>query len=211
MNPFGYDSVESLQDEPGGPFAHQQWYEPKKKREFGPKPGKTASAVYDFVELFLVLTVVIVVLTTFFVRYSVVDGPSMERTLFDNEKLLVSDFLYTPKQGDIVIFQLNDLYDTPLVKRIIATEGQTVEIKTDGVYVNGVCYDDSFVYLDMESTVYRYTPMAPIVVPEGHVFVMGDHRNHSTDSRAFGCVDERNILGRVVLRLFPFSSFGKVE
>ena len=156
----------------------------------GPFGLRIASSLYDFVEMIGAITVVIILCFSFVVRLNVVDGPSMENTLHTGEYLVVSDLFYKPTRGDIVVLQSPEAaeqYRKPLVKRVIATEGQTVDIdmSTGNVTVDG------------------------IAVTDGHVFVMGDNRNNSADSRlsAIGLIDERCIVGKVLLRVFPFDKF----
>ena len=133
----------------------------------------------------------------------------MENTLHNGEHLIISDAFYSPKRGDVIVCED---YSTglrkPIVKRIIALGGDTVEITADKVYVNGEELTEDYVNID--SDVYVYTPMS-CTVPEGEVFVMGDHRNNSSDSRVFGTVREDAILGKVIVRFYPFDKFGKIE
>ena len=150
----------------------------------------------------------------------------MEQTLYEGEQLLVSDLCYTPKQGDILIFhQTSDIYDQfnePIVKRVIATEGEFVKIdyiqskvyvSADNVFTEDEVQSEDYIiegkphYLAYTANVFVYE------VPEGHLFVMGDNRPVSADSRypAVDFVDERRVLGKVLFRVTPFSKFGKVE
>jgi len=141
--------------------------------------------------------------------------------------LVISDLFYTPKQGDIVVFhQTSDTYERfnePIVKRVIATGGQYVKIdytagrvyvSDDDVFTDNELLDESG-YAYISGGVWKNAGHEPEVfaVPEGHLFVMGDNRNNSSDSRsvAIGCVDERRVLGRVLIRLTPFSAFGRVN
>ena len=153
----------------------------------------------------------LIVLLLFF-RHSPVVGSSMYPTLKDGDILIVSTFNYTPKNGDIIVCQSESYgLDTPLVKRVIATEGQTVTIDYQSwtVSVDGVTLDEGYINKDT-------APMNPsnyltetFTVPENHLFVMGDNRNGSTDSRdeRIGFIDERYVLGKVSIRLLPFSEF----
>lgn len=161
---------------------------------------------FDFLEICIYTLVAVLLITTFFFRHSIVDGSSMEQTLSDKEHLILASFLYTPETGDIVVCEdYSTSLRKPIVKRVIATEGQTVEIYgPKDVYVDGVPIDQSYAFVDgRDDTVY------PIVhtVAEGHVFVMGDHRNASTDSRVIGDVSVDSIIGKVVLRFSPFTIF----
>ncbi|MFA5562076.1 MAG: signal peptidase I [Eubacteriales bacterium] len=172
---------------------------------------RVATYCYEFIELMAFTVMTVLLITTFFVRHSIVVGPSMDRTLAAGEHLIISDFMYTPKPGDIVVFDDEDLhYTTPLVKRVIAVEGQTVRITHDSVFVDGVELDEPYVYTGDALPGYGYAPLE-VTVPPGQLFVMGDHRNDSSDSRAFGTIDQRAVLGRVVLRVLPPRKFGRVE
>ena len=165
--------------------------------------------IYEWIQCIAVALIVCVVLFTFFVRMVDVSGWSMYPTLEDKDKMLVTNIFYTPKQGDIVVFQKDEYADYALVKRVIATEGQTVEIDFDRhiVYVDGVALDEPYI---AEPTANKIDFKGLQVVPEGCVFVMGDNRNDSTDSRdeRIGMVDTRNIIGKTVCIVFPFNHIG---
>lgn len=171
---------------------------------------------FEWIELFGYAVAVVIVLFTFICRIAVVDGPSMEKTLFDKEVLLVTDILYEPKQGDVIVFQSNTILNNEaIVKRVIATEGQTVDIdfETWTVTVDGVPLEEEYVnYIEgqyMNGSSYKF----PLTVEEGKIFVMGDNRNHSTDSRDYriGQVDTRFVLGRVLARVMPLQKFGPIQ
>lgn len=174
--------------------------------------------LYYWLQTLVVAVVAIVLLFTFLGRITVVEGESMLNTLHDGDLLLLQSVGYTPKTGDIVV--LNKTADETMVllegeaivKRVIATGGQTVRIdyETSTVYVDGQPLDEPYIWEEMDWRTGPYSGQSPIVVPEGSVFVMGDNRNNSTDSRheLLGPVDNRYILGRAVCILFPMSDFG---
>ena len=183
----------------------------RRRRSYDPENPRAIDSVFDFMELFIFSLAAVLIITTFLFKHSVVDGGSMERTLFDGEHLIISNLFYTPERGDIIVCED---YTTPLrkpiVKRVIAVEGDRVEVTSDGwVTVNGEKLDEPYRYVDFGQTVAKRP--VDMIVPEGEIFVLGDHRNKSTDSRDIGTISVDSILGKVVLRFYPFESFGKVE
>ena len=169
--------------------------------------------IYDWIQCLASALIVCVVLFMFFIRVIDVKGTSMYPTLNNQDKMLVSDVFYRPKAGDIVVFK-KDQYDPDkaLVKRVIATEGQEINIDFDKgiVYVDGEPLEEDYIN---ELTTTKLDFIGPQTVPEGCVFVMGDNRNMSTDSRKseIGMVDNRLIIGKVYCVIFPLSSFGLVK
>lgn len=162
--------------------------------------------VFEVFEAIIGALVVITIIFTFFFRVFDVDGPSMKPTLQHNDKLIVSTVGYKPQKGDIVVISETADLDEPIVKRIIAVGGDTVDINftTGVVTVNGTEED----YTD-ELTSQQFDIAFPITVPEGTVFVLGDNRANSLDSRStrVGCVDERFIVGKVLGRVFPLGDW----
>jgi len=173
---------------------------------------KIAKSVFEFLEMLALVTVCIVLCFAFVFRLNIVDGPSMENTLHTGEYLIVSDLCYTPAPGDIVV--VHDLtmghYTDPIVKRVIATEGQVVDIDftTWTLTVDGKVVDESS-YRKLDGYLVTSNLQFPLTVEENTVFVLGDNRNHSADSRLaeIGCIDERSIVGKVYARVFPFDKF----
>ncbi|MBE6705534.1 MAG: signal peptidase I [Ruminococcaceae bacterium] len=198
------------------------------KNNIPKKSGDFVADVVEWVETFAMALCVVVLLFTFGFRIVTVDGDSMLNTLHHGERLIISDIMYEPKIGDVVITAVPDYYgDNPLVKRVIAVGGQTVDIDFDKwvVTVDGkplatdefgnptnepyVNYIAGYPMYELKNV---QNPISyPYKVPEGYVFVMGDNRNNSSDSRKFGAVAERNIIGKVLFRITPFDKIGAIE
>ena len=184
-------------------------------------------AVYDYLEVFCYALAAMMVLFLFVFRLVTVDGDSMRTTLTNGDKLIISNLFYTPETGDIVVINPENHGDAdePIIKRVIATEGQTVRIDFENwaVYVDGVKLDEPYIQDMMEIEKQRWgeeTPMDGTNVPkykkeftvgDNKVFVMGDNRNNSKDSRSreYGEMGVNRILGKVIFRLMP--NFGLVD
>ena len=166
----------------------------------------------DWVKEICKAIVFTVLICTFVARPVSVRGISMQPTLAENDWLILWSLGYTPKQGDIVAANCAGL-EKIIIKRVIAIGGQEINIDFDAgkVYVDGELYEvDGLENITTErESNYTY----PIVVPEGKFFVMGDNRQHSTDSRSgfVGLIDRDDILGRAVLRFYPFKKFGNLK
>lgn len=180
-----------------------------KKPEAVKTETTTRGEIYDWMQSLVFALIICIIVFVFIFRIVDVSGDSMNPTLIHGDKLVVSDVFYKPKQGDIVIFRKDEYKAEALVKRVIATEGQTIEIDFDRgrVYVDGELLDEPYI---AEPTRNQLDFQGPQTVPEGCVFVMGDNRNASSDSRKaeIGMVDERLIVGKVLLRVFPLDSIG---
>ena len=168
--------------------------------------------VFEWYEALISAALVLVLVFSLFFRIIQVDGSSMVPTLVNGDKLIVWGAGYTPQRGDVVIVDSYTSYGKPLVKRVIAKGGDTVSIDyaTGTVAVNGEVLQEDYI---AEPTYLGYDVTFPYTVPEGTVFVMGDNRNQSLDSRStyVGCIDERDILGKVLVCFMPFTDFGVVK
>ena len=184
----------------------------KEKEEDEPynedKPRKVDSR-FDFIELFVFTLLAVMLITSFFFRHSVVSGESMQNTLQDGEHLIISDFFYSTKRGDIIVCEdYTTELRKPIVKRVIAVEGDTLEITENGeVYVNGELLIEDYVYIDRPDNNPSHKRHIYMEIKKGEIFVMGDHRNDSADSRDIGTVSEDSVLGRVLFRFYPFKNF----
>lgn len=175
---------------------------------------KIHQSIYDWIEAVCISVAVVVVIFTFFGRLSTVNGTSMNNTLSHNDKVIVWHLGYVPERYDIVACQKEEGFTEAIVKRVIAFGGETVHfdfqawkvwvITKDGDRID---IDDSFVNrvsgpMDRQSVLYSTNA---VEVPEGCIFVMGDNRNSSTDSRSniIGCIKEDEIIGKVIFRIFP--------
>ena len=174
---------------------------------------KTRREIYDWIHCLSIALIICVVIFAFFVRLIDVRGTSMNPTLNNGDKMLVSGLFYSLRAGDVVVFK-KDEYDPEraLVKRVIATEGQVINIDFDNgiVYVDGEAIQEDYI---MEPTTNKIDFIGPQTVPEGCVFVMGDNRNASTDSRKteIGMVDSRLILGKAYFVIYPLSQLRTIE
>ncbi len=170
------------------------------------KKTSLIDSALDWLKSLCITFAVVVLLFTFVVRTAVVNGSSMTDTLQDGDFLILWSLFYTPQQGDIISANCQGL-DEVIVKRIIAVEGQTVDIdfETGSVYVDGELLDEPYIKNLTLNDEGGFT--YPVTVGEGQYFVMGDNRQGSRDSRdaSVGLIDRDDILGKVVLRLYPFS------
>ena len=187
----------------------------KRKAQAVEVPDIEASGkdMYDWVQCLIVALIICVVFFAFFVRFIDVVGTSMNPTLNNSDKMLVSGLLYKPKVGDVVVFKKDEYNpNKALVKRVIAIEGQEINIDFDKgiVYIDGQPIQEDYI---AELTKTKEDFIGPKTVPEGCVFVMGDNRNMSTDSRKteIGMVDTRLILGKAYMVIYPLSEFRIIE
>ena len=178
---------------------------------------KLSFEVYDWIESIIFSLVTVVLFFTFAFRIVGVQGQSMNQTLQNNDRLILTSYFYQPKQGDIVVVSRKDNLAEPLIKRIIATEGQTVNINydTNTVYVNGKAINQPYINPVPADKMMPIDPSQalkmPLTVPKGCVFVMGDNRNNSLDSRfvSVGPLATTQILGKAIFRIYRDPQFRK--
>lgn len=177
-----------------------------------PVGRKLALAAIDIADVISSAVFLMLVLFMFVFKYVTVVGDSMKPTLENKDKLIITSMFYTPQQGDIVVIDVPG-EDEPLVKRIIATEGQTIDLESESwiIYIDGKPLDEDYQINRTNKPMFIGTQTFPYKVETGKVFVMGDNRNESKDSRSLGTVDSSRILGKVVFRLYPSDSIGKVK
>lgn len=163
--------------------------------------------VFDWVKAVLVSVVLVVLVMTFLFRIVIIDGSSMENTLLNADKAIITTFNYKPQDGDIVAIAHGGNLNKTIIKRVIATEGQTIEFDFDNnkaqVIVDGVILDEPYIK-NLTTEVCDWD--IPDVIPEGYVFVMGDNREASLDSRrsAVGLINVDDIIGKAEIIIAPF-------
>jgi signal peptidase I len=167
--------------------------------------------MYEWMQCVVIALICCVLLFVFVARVIDVVGHSMEPTLQEGDKIIITRLAGDYEQGDIVVLRKDTFREEPIVKRIIAVAGQTIDIDFEAgiVYVDGEALDEPYVN---ELTYKQDDFVGPVTVPEGCVFVMGDNRNNSSDSRVarIGCVDTRYIMGKVIFRVLPLSKIGAI-
>ena len=174
--------------------------------------------VFEWLEIIITAIIAVVIIFTFIFKVVTIEGGSMKETIHHGEKVIISNMFYTPKNGDIVVISRNidnsvdEESSAPIIKRIIATEGQTVAIDFEQgiVFVDGVALDEPYT---RTPTNLKYDIEFPVLVDDGCVFVLGDNRNDSRDSRSSfignnGMIDTRYILGKAIFRILPFDKIG---
>lgn len=193
---------------------------PDKSKNFKNKASEKSTSIFEWLETFAQALLIVTVIYGFIFCQVRVDGESMENTLYNNERLIVWRWGYEPKNNDIVIVSKERYLREPIVKRVIAIEGQTINIDYSSgvgvVTVDGEKLDEVYIKEPMEKTTeasgYEIMNVTNIKVPEGYSFVMGDNRNNSLDSRyeIVGFINNKDIVGKAVYRIYPFSRMGNL-
>ena len=175
------------------------------KRKYFLNNDKIINYIYDIVKTILFMFSIICIIFTFIFRDANVVGNSMVNTLHNNDKIILTNFMYIPEPGDIVVINAENQIEKDIIKRVIATEGQTLRIdyNTGEVLVDGVIIDEPYIssYTIKPNNEYDI----PYVIPEGYIFVMGDNRNVSLDSRdsKIGLIPVSDVIGKAQFIFFP--------
>lgn len=168
--------------------------------------NKPTNYVFDMLKTIIYVFTVIAIIFIFFIREVNVSGKSMMNTLHDSDRVILTNFMYEPQPGDIVAINTENLKDKRIIKRVIATEGQTISIDYDKgvVTVDGVILDEDYVSSFTMKSNNEFE--IPYVIPEGKIFVMGDNRYISLDSRDadLGLVSVENVIGKAQFIFYPF-------
>ena len=175
------------------------------------KADGAMAGVYDWIRCIIFAIAIVVVCLTFVFRLIDVDGRSMNDTLETKDKVIVTNMFYTPQDNDIVVISHGAVYKKPIIKRVIATEGQTLELDyaNEKIIVDGIEISEPYI----KGTTFYGTygnNVIPEVIPEGKIFVMGDNRQISLDSRSteIGLIDVKDVIGKAQFVVFPFNHFG---
>lgn len=165
------------------------------------KEPEKKESVWSILRPCIITVIVVLLVITFIARPSRVVGHSMEDTFHDGDLVILWELNYKPERGDVVVVNQDNALNETLVKRVIGIAGDHVQVQNGTVTLNGKQLSEPYVKESKWSG-----NNVDLVVPEGQVFLMGDNRNNSEDSRAIGPVDSGSILGKVVLRFLPFDA-----
>jgi signal peptidase I len=171
------------------------------------RPKRRWNPIVEWVVVIVVALGAAFVVRTFVFQQYVIDGPSMRPTLHGGDRVLLNKLSYRVhdvRRGDVVVFdKLQGTQHDDLIKRVIALEGETIRIENCAVFIDGEQLEEPYLADDVRAGRCGASSMAPLIVPDGEVFVMGDNRPESSDSRAFGPIDVDKIRGRAFIVLWP--------
>jgi signal peptidase I len=198
-SPSDYDSFDSYR------------YQSAEEIEYLPPRPSPLRRLWRFIRGFLEISVQTALLTFLMIYFvaqaTVVHGQSMEPNLHTDQRIIIEKLSYRfdmPDRGDVVVIDIED-FDLPLIKRVVGLPGETIEIKDNHVFINGKLLQEEYL------PIMRQQNYGPFLIPEDHIFVMGDNRNVSNDSRFFGPIHEDQILGRAWVSYWPPEDFGLVK
>lgn len=186
------------------------------------KSDNRKNEAMEWIKSIVFAIVIAFLLKNFVLTLAKVQGESMEPTLQNNDRMYVNRLMYTPEKGDVIIFKPASDPKRPYIKRVIATEGDTVYIDFENgdVYVNDELLDEPYIYepthlvgsyINSVAEHGEYSRENPIVIEKDKIFVMGDNRNHSKDSRELGQVPVSEVIGHAVYRFWPLDNLGSVD
>lgn len=181
------------------------------------KPNPIKNEAWEWMKALLIAAALVFLIRWLVFAPFIVEGPSMEPNFFTGERLIVSKFTYNfgqPKRGEVIVFHATAEKD--YIKRVIALPGETVKVEGDKVYINNELLDEPYLKQAIEDAQknghpYNTNNYAERKVPEGTIFVMGDNRSNSSDSRQIGFIKYEQIVGRADLIFWPFSKISLVQ
>ncbi len=182
--------------------------------------GGVSAIFLDIIETLVIGVSLFLVIYLFFMQPHQVSGHSMEPTLMDKEYVLTDKVSYrtgSPRRGDIVVLHAPEAANCPtgtgcdFIKRVLGVPGETVEVKDNGIFINGTKLQESYIAGDVQTLAGKYTESRSIVLSADQYFVVGDNRMHSSDSRAWGPVSLDNIVGRAFFLYWPLNKAGVIH
>ncbi len=190
--------------------------------EASPKKNSFLKEIFEWVQAIAVALIVAFLLRNYVLTLAKVDGQSMEPTLQHADRLYVNRVAYTPQKGDVIIFEPASDPGRPYIKRVIATEGDTlyIDFATGDVYVNDEIIDEPYIsepthltgsYIQFRMMSDSYSKENPIKIEEGYFWAMGDNRNASKDSREIGPIPVKELIGHATFRFWPINNLGTVD
>lgn len=187
-----------------------QSYDKPSKIKFTFNKNKFVNNAFDLIKTIILAMIMVSVIFTLFVREANVEGSSMQNTLQTKDRVFLTNFLYQPKNGDIVVINAENLEEKRIIKRVIAIENQTLRIDYDtgNVYVDEIKIDEP--YISSETGKSSFPAEIPYTIPKGYIFVMGDNRAMSKDSRneTIGLVSVDDVIGKAQFVFYPFDRAG---
>ena len=162
----------------------------------------------DILEAVILAIILAAVIRIWLFEPFYIPSPSMETTLMTNDRIIVNKFIYKinePERGDIIVFQYPLDPERDFVKRVIALEGETIEVRDNYVYINGKRLEEPYI---QDTMVFNF---GPVRVPKDHLFVMGDNRNNSDDSRVWGALHTKYLVGKTVFKYWPPNRIGGID